>query len=33
VVEILEKEIRTTLQLMGVTSVAELEPGMVRLRP
>lgn len=33
VVEILEKEIRTTMQLMGVTSVAELEPGMVRLRP
>lgn len=33
VVEILEKEIRTTVQLMGVTSVAELEPGMVRLRP
>lgn len=33
VVEILEKEARTTMQLMGVTSVAELEPGMVRLRP
>jgi len=33
VLEILEKEIRTTMQLMGVTSVAELEPGMVRLRP
>lgn len=33
VVEILEKEIRTTMQLLGVTSVAELEPGMVRLRP
>jgi L-lactate dehydrogenase (cytochrome) len=32
VLEILEKEIRTTMQLMGVTSVDELEPGMVRLR-
>lgn len=33
VIEILEKEIRTTMQLMGVTSVAELDPSMVRLRP
>ena len=33
VLEILEKEIRTTMQLMGVTSVSELEPSMIRLRP
>ena len=32
VVEILDKEIRTTMQLMGVTSVAELDRSMVRLR-
>ena len=32
VIEILEKEIRTTMQLLGVTSVAELDSSMVRLR-
>jgi L-lactate dehydrogenase (cytochrome) len=33
VVEILEKEIRTTLQLLGATSVAEVGREHVRLRP
>lgn len=33
VVDILSKEIKTTLQLMGVTSVDQLDPSMVRLRP
>ena len=33
VLEILQKEIKTTMQLMGVTSVAELDPSMVCLRP
>ncbi len=32
VIQILEKEMRTTMQLMGVTSISELEPSMVRLR-
>jgi L-lactate dehydrogenase (cytochrome) len=32
VVSILEKEIRTTMQLMGVTSVADLDSSYVRLR-
>jgi len=32
VVSILEKELRTTMQLLGVSSVAELEPGHVTLR-
>jgi len=32
VLEILQKEIKTTMQLMGVTSVAELDPSMVCLR-
>lgn len=32
VIQILEKEMRTTMQLMGVTSVSELESSMVRLR-
>ena len=31
-VAILEKEIRTTMQLLGVRSVAELDPGYVSLR-
>jgi L-lactate dehydrogenase (cytochrome) len=33
VVDILEKEIKVTMQLMGVTSVRELDSEMVRLRP
>jgi len=33
VVDILEKEIKVTMQLMGVTSVRELTTDMVRLRP
>jgi len=33
VIEILEKEIRTTMQLMGVTCVEQLDSSMVRLRP
>jgi isopentenyl diphosphate isomerase/L-lactate dehydrogenase-like FMN-dependent dehydrogenase len=32
VLEILQSEIKTTMQLMGVTSVASLDPSMVRLR-
>jgi L-lactate dehydrogenase (cytochrome) len=32
VVSILEKEIRTTMQLLGVSSIAELGPGHVSLR-
>jgi len=32
VLDILEKEIRTTMQLLGATSVAELDPAKVRLR-
>ena len=32
VVSILEKDLRTTMQLLGVTSIAELEPGHVTLR-
>ena len=32
VLDILEKEIRTTMQLLGVTSVAELDRNRVRLR-
>ena len=32
VVEIFEKEIKTTMQLLGGTSGAELNPGIVRLR-
>ncbi len=32
VVEILEKEVRTTMQLLGATSVADLERTSVRLR-
>jgi L-lactate dehydrogenase (cytochrome) len=32
VVNILRKEIMTTMQLMGVTSVDQLDPSMVRLR-
>ena len=32
VVAILEKEMRTTMQLLGVRSVAELDPGYVTLR-
>lgn len=32
VVDILTKEVKTTMQLMGVTKVADLEPPMVRLR-
>ena len=31
--EILADEVRRTLQLMGVTSIAELTPDRVRLRP
>jgi isopentenyl diphosphate isomerase/L-lactate dehydrogenase-like FMN-dependent dehydrogenase len=31
-VAILEKEIRTTMQLLGVRSIAELDPGYVTLR-
>ena len=33
VVEILDKEIRTTMQLIGATSIAELRGAQVRLRP
>ncbi len=33
VLDILAKEIKTTLQLMGVTSVDQLDRSMVRLRP
>ena len=33
VAEILADEVRRTLQLMGLTSVAELTPDRVRLRP
>lgn len=33
VVDILEKEIKVTMQLMGVTSIHELDSDMVRLRP
>jgi L-lactate dehydrogenase (cytochrome) len=33
VVDILEKEIKVTMQLMGVTSIRELDSDMVRLRP
>jgi len=33
VVDILEKEVKVTMQLMGVTSVRELDSDMVRLRP
>ena len=33
VVDILSKEIKTTLQLMGVTSIDQLDRSMVRLRP
>ncbi len=33
VVDILTKEVKTTMQLMGVTKVADLDPSMVRLRP
>jgi L-lactate dehydrogenase (cytochrome) len=33
VVDVLEKEIKVTMQLMGVTSVRELDSDMVRLRP
>lgn len=33
VVDILTKEVTTTMQLMGVTKVADLDPSMVRLRP
>ena len=32
VVSILEKDLRTTMQLLGVSTVAELEPGHVTLR-
>jgi isopentenyl diphosphate isomerase/L-lactate dehydrogenase-like FMN-dependent dehydrogenase len=32
VVSILRKEIMTTMQLMGVTSIDHLDPSMVRLR-
>ena len=32
VVDILEKDLRTTMQLLGVSSVADLEPGHVTLR-
>ena len=32
VIEILEKEVRTTMQLLGTTSVAELDRSRVRLR-
>lgn len=32
VVTILEKDLRTTMQLLGVSSIAELEPGHVTLR-
>ncbi len=32
VVSILEKDLRTTMQLLGVPSVAELDPGHVTLR-
>jgi len=33
VVEILDKEIRTTMQLIGATSIADLREAQVRLRP
>jgi len=33
VLDILSKEIKTTMQLMGVTSVDQLDRSMVRLRP
>ena len=33
VVEILDKEIRTTMQLIGANSIAELRGAQVRLRP
>ncbi len=33
VLDILSKEIKTTLQLMGVTSIDQLDRSMVRLRP
>jgi L-lactate dehydrogenase (cytochrome) len=33
VVDILEKELKVTMQLMGVTSIRELNSDMVRLRP
>jgi L-lactate dehydrogenase (cytochrome) len=33
VVEILDKEIRTTMQLIGASSIAELRAAQVRLRP
>ncbi len=33
VVEILDKEIRTTMQLIGATSIAEVRAAQVRLRP
>lgn len=33
VADILEKEIRTTMQLLGATSIADLDPSGVRLRP
>jgi L-lactate dehydrogenase (cytochrome) len=33
VVEILEKEIRTTMQLIGATSIAEVQQSSIRLRP
>lgn len=33
VVDILAKEVKTTMQLMGVTKIADLDPSMVRLRP
>ncbi len=32
VVEILDAEVRRTMQLLGVRTLAELEPGMVQLR-
>lgn len=32
VVSLLEKDLRTTMQLLGVSSIAELEPGHVTLR-
>ena len=31
-IDILAKEIRTTMQLIGATSVADLSPALVRLR-
>jgi isopentenyl diphosphate isomerase/L-lactate dehydrogenase-like FMN-dependent dehydrogenase len=32
VVGILEKDLRTTMQLLGVSSIGDLEPGHVTLR-